>query len=108
MTGNTTYQYAPLDHSRQIRLVRIGAEATNTGEPSITCEFFHHSIDDVPPYSTLSYTWVSPDLDDEELAICPDGMTLTIRPNLAAWIHTHGNFLANQGHLFWIDQLCID
>ena len=92
MVGNTTYQYTPLDNSRDFRLVRIGTEAIRTVEPSITCEFFHHYIDDAPSYSTLSYTWEIPGLD----------------PNLAAWIRTHGIFLANQGHLFWIDQLCID
>ena len=108
MVENSTYQHAPLDHSRDFRLVRIGTEATRTVEPSITCEFFHHYIDDAPSYSTLSYTWEIPGLDKEQLAICPNGMTLTIQPNLAAWIRTHGIFLANQGHLFWIDQLCID
>ena len=59
-------------------------------------------------YSTLSYTWANSDLDNEGNAIYADGSALLIQPNLAAWIKTHGVLLAGQGHLFWIDQLCID
>ena len=74
----------------------------------MACEFSHHSIDRPPSYSTLSYTWANPDLGNEENVIYAAGSALFISPNLAAWIKTHGILLASQGHLFWIDQLCID
>ncbi len=74
----------------------------------MTCHLLHCRIDDAPPYSTLSYTWASPHLKKTESARCIDGSTLLIRPNLAAWIRCHGIPLAHQGHLFWIDQLCIN
>ena len=44
----------------------------------------------------------------ETPAVSIDGLIMWIQPNLAAWINTHGIALANQGHLFWIDQLSID
>lgn len=102
------YRYCPLKHTRDFRLVRIGTNATGTNKPSIACVFFHHSLDDVPQYSTLSYTWASPGPDKEEIIDCSGDKTLSIQPNLAAWINTHGISLANHGRLFWIDQLCID
>ena len=102
------YQHSPLKYSRDFRLVRLGAKANQVIKPSITCDFVHCSIDKVPSYCTLSYTWASPDIDEEESATCTNGLTLSIQSNLAAWIYTHGITLASQGHLFWIDQLCID
>lgn len=101
------YQHSPLSHSRDFRLVRLEAKSSKSTEASIACEFFHYSLDEAPSYSTLSYTWASPDLDKEETAFCADS-SLSIQLNLSAWIHTHGISLADQGHLFWIDQLCID
>ena len=103
-----TYQHPPLKQSHDFRLVRLGTKPGLTLEPSITCELSHHSIDDPPAYYTLSYTWGNPDLDQEELALCTDNSSISIQPNLALWIRTHGLSLASQRHLFWIDQLCID
>ena len=102
------YQHSPLGHSRDFRLVRLEPKPSKSTHPSITCEFFHYSLDKAPSYSTLSYAWASPDLDKEESAMCADSSTILIQPNLSAWIHTHGISLASHGHLFWIDQLCID
>lgn len=107
LTRTMQYQHSPLRHSRDFRLVRLKAKSSKSTEASIACEFFHYPLDEAPPYSTLSYTWGSPDLDETETAFCADS-SLSIQPNLSAWIHTHGIFLAGQGHLFWIDQLCID
>ena len=109
LTGTTHYQHSPLSHSRDFRLVRLGAKSSKSTEASIACEFFHYSLDEAPSYSTLSHTWASPDLDKGETAFCADS-SLSIQLNLSAWIDTHGISLADQGHLFWInlDQLCID
>lgn len=107
LIGKMRYHHSPLSHGREFRLVRLQAKSSKSAEASIACKFFHYSLDEAPLYSTLSYTWASPGLDKEESAFCADS-TLPIQPNLSAWIHTHGISLASQGHLFWIDQLCID
>ena len=108
MAEGMMYKYPPLEHSRDFRIVRLLWNPRENSEPSIACEFSCHSIDQPPLYSTLSYTWANSDLDNEGNAIYADGSALFIQPNLAAWIKMHGIFLASQGHLFWIDQLCID
>lgn len=102
------YQYSPLEHSREFRLVRLGAKPCETSEPTLTFEMFHHSIDEAPVFNTLSYTWGSPDQGQEEMVSCTDGSTLSILPNLAAWIRNHGISFTDHGPLFWIYQICID
>ena len=54
------YQYTPLEHSREFRLVQLGVKSHETKEASLTFELSHHSIDNVPTYNTLSYTWATP------------------------------------------------
>ena len=102
------FQHAPLAHHRDIRLVQLVLKPIRGIEPTVVCEFSHHSIDQSPSYSTLSYTWTNLDLEKGETAIYAAGSASYIQPNLAAWIETHGIRLASQGHRFWIDQLCID
>src|SRR6266536_227618 len=71
------YQYNPLSLN-YIRLLRIlpGAE-----EDQISCELSQHSLDDLPEYSALSYTW-----GDEPASevILLDGEMFATRPNLHA------------------------
>ena len=108
MAEGMMYHYSPLEHSLNFRLIRLWLKPSESREPSLACEFSYHSIDQPPLYSTLSYTWASPDLDNEKTVIYTAGSALFIQPNLAAWIMTHGIPLASQGRLFWIDQICID
>ncbi|MCJ1449895.1 hypothetical protein MMC28_000223 [Mycoblastus sanguinarius] len=100
------FEYTPLEHDRDIRLVHLGTKPVGTTISSITFEFSHHLIDEAPAYYTLSYTWGSNGIDEE--VTCPDGSVLRITANLAAWIRARGLALADESHLLWIDQLCIN
>jgi hypothetical protein len=108
----------PLDPSkREIRLIRI-----HTGCAFIfRCEVMHASLDDVPEYIALSYTW-----HDESAAqfyrdirlfnpvVVIEGHWVRITPNLALALHhtmTGTSRLQSSDGApvwYWIDALCID
>lgn len=52
-SGSETYHYTPLKQN-EIRLLKIlpGSEDT-----TVSCHLKHYSLDDLPEYSALSYTW---------------------------------------------------
>ena len=100
------FEYGPLKHGREFRLVQFGEVQKTGSRSSITCRFSSHPVDQAPTYSTLSYTWGNPGGD--ETVDCPDNTSLLITSNLATWLRLHGMRLAKEGQLLWIDQLCID
>jgi Heterokaryon incompatibility protein (HET) len=100
------YQYIRLQYEREFRLVRFNSKSDAEVVSPVTCNFSHHSVDDAPKYSTLSYTWGGP--GEQEKVECSGNTILNITANLATWLKLHGVRLAKEGNLLWIDQLCID
>jgi hypothetical protein len=71
---------------------------------TVSCEIFHTTLTDAPPYKALSYTWG--DLSDRKHKIQLNGKPFEVRENL--W--TAINQLADVGEkvTIWIDAICID
>jgi hypothetical protein len=71
---------------------------------TVSCEIFHTTLADAPPYKALSYTWGDP--SDPQHKIQLNGKPFEVRENLWAAI----NQLADAGEkvTIWIDAICID
>jgi hypothetical protein len=108
----------PLDPSkREIRLIRI-----HKGDGLIFgCEIIHASLDDVPDYIALSYTWNDEPASRLYRNIQPlhpvvwiEGHWVGITPNLALALHhivnlkPHFQSMNGEPDWYWIDALCID
>jgi len=71
------YEYAPLE-SNEIRLLEI---LPGELENRIECRFRYTSLDEVPSYAAVSYTWGT---ETRDRPIWIDGHKLCITPNLEA------------------------
>jgi len=104
------YYHKPLPKERYIRLLRI--VQGHTDPFSVTLKAF--SLDDLPEYEALSYTWGNatykdPEYDDDDpemsSQILIDNLPFHITENLNDGLHQLRNDV--KGYL-WIDALCID
>jgi hypothetical protein len=102
MASSRQYRYTPLQHSRQFRLLRLqpGDEAAST---QIT--IFPVSLDELPTYEALSYTWGNP---SQKAKICcnEDGCAIEITQNCEAALRRLRE--KDKDRLLWIDAICID
>jgi hypothetical protein len=92
-----THVFRRLPDSRDIRLVNI--QPGRWGDP-MQCSLSHHSLDERPDYSALSYVWGSPKALD---SILLDGAPWRITVNLANALH----FLRDPDRItrIWVDAL---
>ena len=87
--------------SQNIRLISISADADCEGK--IVVDMQAVSVNNAPPYTTLSYVWGSPEFTR---AITAGGHTIIVRQNL--WNFLKQARRACEDGLFCIDALCID
>lgn len=105
------YEYEPLPDRRSFRLLKL---PLLQGNP---CSFVTTSIDNAPPYTTLSYTWGSPIIGVDEQrykdAIIPQAILTTTGKK---WIFTGRNLYdaicavtrGRHAKYLWADALCIN
>lgn len=102
-TSRPLYQYKPLRHEREIRLLKASKVSASIQQP-LAFSLIHAIIENVPPYEPISYVW-GPDARSHTLALS-DGTVLHITENLdhaIADVVRH----CSTGYL-WIDQICIN
>lgn len=93
------YRYRALQHG-EIRLLNLNAGGASS---EISCNILHGSINHLPSYEALSYTWGPP--GQPHLISCDDG-NLRITDNLkSAMLRLRSPVLPRT---LWIDQICID
>ena len=98
----TQYCYkALLEPHRQIRLVNLCAASCEAD--ALIGSITHHSLDNHPQFSALSYTW---SYDEISVAIQLDDAYFCIGPNLAAALRAirHGQ----EDMLLWIDAISVN
>ena len=95
------FQYRPLLHQNQVRLLELDPTASSARRISGTMRAV--SLDDMPTYHALSYTWGSALFS--EMIVC-NGQALSVTANLR---HAMLRLLTENGNLvLWIDAVCID
>lgn len=102
----TEYQYKELDQSKnEIRLMRLLPHEYHENSLSLPpmCSLFIVSLDQVPEYEALSYTWGDP---CELSHICLDGHRVEVRKNLEGALCQLRNRTTSK--VLWIDAICID
>jgi hypothetical protein len=112
------YRDSPLTTQASIRLLEVTANCLAYDKPSykLSYSLTVFEIQNIPPYSALSYTWGNPlpseGSDDdvpwlkESHSIDCNGYSVGIRPNLFEGLISLAK-LGFHGYL-WIDALCID
>jgi hypothetical protein len=93
------YQHKPLAGDRFIRVLNL----LPTSGSDLRGELLASSLDKLPNYEALSYSWGPPVLSS--MIIC-DGKELSITPNCEAALrrlHQPG-----KPRLVWVDSICID
>ena len=101
------YIYEPIDsEAKQFRLLKVRS-AVYLDQP-LDCELLVVSLNDPPPYSTLSYTWGPPVFDHE---IFCDGKVMKVTSSLFNGLkrfrHDWERHEEVDG-LIWADAICID
>jgi hypothetical protein len=103
------FTYEPLTHPRNFRILRLTRKMptdpskTKWAEIELHGSIVEASLDNVPEYFALSYTWGSSSLDDE---IRIDGRVLRITQNCADALRRmlKGKF----NRMLWVDSICIN
>lgn len=102
MAPPTRYQYSPIEHHRQIRLLQLQPGDEHT---SIQITISPVFLDKGPTYEALSYTWGDP--SPKSLVSCnEDGDTIEITLNCEAALRRLR--IKDQERTLWIDAICID
>lgn len=101
------YEYTPLKDS-EVRLLDL-LPSTGDDQCPIPCRLYHVSIDNMPPYEALSYSWDT-DLSGQTThpTIYIDGKALKIMPNLEAFLRQHRHDQDSPCLPLWIDAICIN
>lgn len=99
MTTTERYRYGDLQLSNSIRLLRL--KSGFDSEP-ISCSLFEASLDDIPEYEAISYTWG--DASVREDVLC-DNYPLSVTANLADALRRMR--LKHASRLLWADAICI-
>ena len=98
------FQYKPLDRNRrEIRLIQF--TVTDDSRPpsdSIRCKTLTASLDNLPEYYAVLYTWVD---NKREHALLLDGQVLDVASDIAVALQ-HLSFFRTR--YLWIDAICIN
>jgi hypothetical protein len=101
-----TYQYTPLKEG-EVRLLHL-LPVTGDDPSLISCQLYHVSIDNMPPYEALSYSWdTSLSGQTPHPTIYVDGKELKIMPSLEAFLRQHRHD-HDSGLPLWIDAICVN
>jgi Heterokaryon incompatibility protein (HET) len=94
-----SYKYSQFNRLGEVRLLKICPESQSS---DIECTLVHVSLDVIPRYNALSYTWGDPALIYH---VSCDGKDLRVTKNLRDTLFRLRQFDEN---LLWIDAVCID
>ena len=96
-----TYQYLPLKHDRDIRLLYL---LPGSDKAPLSCSLRIVSLSELPVYEAISYTWGEPIFSAS--IECFSRGQLPITENLsAALFHLR---LADRLRVLWVDAICIN
>ncbi|KAK4960535.1 hypothetical protein LTR10_003431 [Elasticomyces elasticus] len=101
------FTYAPLAHPRSFRILRLthkySKDSAGWEDAVLNGSIIDASLDQVPEYFALSYTWGNSSLDDKILI---DGRVLRITQNCADALRRmlKGKFK----RMLWVDSICIN
>jgi Heterokaryon incompatibility protein (HET) len=82
--------------------------ANGDDQSAILCRLYHVSIDIVPPYEALSYSWDTPSDHAPHPTIYIEGRALETMPNLEAFLLQHRKDQDFPCLSLWIDAICIN
>jgi hypothetical protein len=94
------YRYKPLEHPRDIRLLRLGHLDSFA---DVTCEIIHASLEQAPEYEAISYTWGDP---SPTCCVSVDGYRL--RVPATAYEIIQGRCTVRGPRYLWMDFVCMD
>jgi hypothetical protein len=103
------FTYKPLSHPRSFRILRLTRKVptdpsrTDWDNIELHGSIVEASLDNVPEYFALSYTWGSSSLDDE---IRIDGRVLRITRNCADALRRM--LKGKLKRMLWVDSICIN
>lgn len=101
------YKYQPLTKAGQIRILRLHpwdtGLKTDDGNWMPRCELFTVSLNDLPEYVAISYTWGK--LDEYAPVLIDNKYCLTVTKTLFGALT---RLSSDQTLDFWADQLCIN
>ena len=102
MPVSHSYQYLPLQHPREIRLLRV--EPCGESD-AVRCSITHVDLDHKPRYEALSYTWGDP-TKSGMLFCTKTGTQLAVTQNCMTAIRRLQ--WPDGERTLWIDAICID
>jgi len=92
----------------EVRLLDL-LPLSDENQTAIYYHLYHVSIDDLPPYEALSYSWEMETLGHlPHPTIYIDGQSLQIMPNLQAFLLQHRQDQDSPCRPIWIDAICIN
>lgn len=98
------YEYTPLSHSDgSIRLLRLHAAPGPTWP--IRCSLFHTTLEEAPPYASLSYSW-GERIGSQQILI--DSEHIFVTPNLKHALRTLRPKPGEDDLLLWVDAVSIN
>ena len=101
LSSTQAYQYSPLKHDRDIRLLYL---LPGSDKAPLSCSLRVVSLSELPAYEALSYTWGEPIFSAS--IECFSRGQLSITENLkAALFHLR---LTNRLRVLWVDAVCIN
>jgi hypothetical protein len=104
----TKYQYLPLTHPHEVRLIKLYHASLSTakfnGNALPQCEIFHADLRTNPVYETISYAW-GPLHETETVYVNLDSC-LEITRNLWSALDVFRH--KSRPMVLWADQICID
>ena len=97
------YGSVPLNSSkREFRILRL---RRRTLQPELRCEFITVSIDNPPPFETLSYSWDGEAISDDT-SIIVNNCRLPVTPKVFRFLWYRRSFWSEA--FLWIDAICIN
>jgi hypothetical protein len=95
------YQFKSLADDRHIRVLKLSPSPF--GDHDLSCELLHVSLDKLPKFEALSYSW---DAQVSSSQITCDGKGLGITTNCKAALRRLR--LVQKSRLLWVDSICIN
>lgn len=120
----SSYNYSPLAHAREIRLIRFGSSFERPEGRDIQISLLSQHLDTSPSYHALSYTWGDPrsshdskiqagnypqsQTGNETLSVSCAGMPIPVTTNLLMALSNISRSPQLRLQLWWIDAVCIN
>jgi len=99
--GNSLYKHRQLRHPNEIRLLKIFQRLPRS---TLRCELIHVSLDSLPSYEAISYTWGN--VTNTPNVILIDGLKFHTTSTVYEILQARSSILGPR--LIWIDSICIN